>query len=66
MKKGKDLITGCAGFIGSHLVKTLFNNYDVILVDDLSEGSRSNLPKSLQKKLIKKRYRISKILTSKV
>ena len=55
MKKGKYLITGCAGFIGSHLVKTLFNNYDVILVDDLSEGSRSKLPKSLQKKLIRRK-----------
>ena len=48
MKKGKYLITGCAGFIGSH-PENLFNNYDVMLVDDLSEGSRSKLPKSLQK-----------------
>ena len=49
MKKGKYLITGCAGFIGSHLVKLLFKNYGLILVDDLSEGARSKLPKSLQK-----------------
>ena len=49
MKKGKYLITGCAGFIGSHLVNSLFKNYDIILVDDLSEGSKSKLPKLLQK-----------------
>ena len=36
MKKGKYLITGCAGFIGSHLIKKISNKYDLILVDDLS------------------------------
>ena len=55
MKKGKYLITGCAGFIGSHLVKNLYRNYKLILVDDLSEGSIINLPKILRKKLIKKK-----------
>ena len=45
MKKGKYLITGCAGFIGSNLVKRIYKNYELILVDDLSEGSVSNLPK---------------------
>jgi len=55
MKKGKYLITGSAGFIGSNLVKDLYKNYDLILVDDLSEGSISNLPKILRKKLIKKK-----------
>ena len=39
MKKGTYLITGCAGFIGSNLVKKLYKNYELILVDDLSEGS---------------------------
>ena len=53
MKKGKYLITGCAGFIGSNLVKKIYKDYDLILVDDLSEGSLSNLPKILRKKLIK-------------
>ena len=62
MKKGKYLITGCAGFIGSHLVNFLYKNFDVILVDDLSEGSRSNLPKMLQKKLIKRRIQDLKSL----
>ena len=55
MKKKKYLITGCAGFIGSNLVKKIYKDYDLILVDDLSEGSLSNLPKILRKKLIKKK-----------
>ena len=58
MKKGKYLITGCAGFIGSNLVKRIYKNYDLILVDDLSEGSVSNLQKKLRKKLIKKKFKI--------
>lgn len=55
MKKKKYLITGCAGFIGSNLVKKIYKDYDLILVDDLSEGSLSNLPKILRRKLIKKK-----------
>jgi len=55
MKKGKYLITGCAGFIGSNLVKKIHKNYELILVDDLSDGSVLNLPKVLRKKLIRKR-----------
>ena len=30
MKKGKYLITGCAGFIGSKLVKKIYKNYELI------------------------------------
>ena len=55
MKKGQYLITGCAGFIGSNLIKNLYKNYELILVDDLSEGSIKNIPASLRKKLIKKK-----------
>ena len=33
----------------------LDKNYELILVDDLSEGSALNLPKVLRKKLIRKR-----------
>lgn len=55
MKKGKYLITGCAGFIGSNLVERLYKKYNLILVDDLSEGLKSNLPQSIRKKLIKKK-----------
>jgi len=65
MKKGKYLITGCAGFIGSHLVKSLYKNYDLILVDDLSEGSTTNLPSNLRKKVIKKRIQDIKKLKAK-
>ena len=40
------LVTGGAGFIGSHLVKKLVQNsdYRVIVVDNLSSGDISNLP----------------------
>ncbi len=55
MKKGKYLITGCAGFIGSHLTKTIFKDHNLILVDDLSEGKLKNLPFNLRKKIIKKK-----------
>ena len=55
MKKGKYLITGSAGFIGSHLVKKISNEYDLILVDDLSKGSLKFVPKKYRKKLIKKK-----------
>ena len=67
MKKGKYLITGCAGFIGSNLVKRIFKDYELILVDDLLEGSVSNLPKKLRKKLIKKKIQdISKLNVDKL
>ncbi len=55
MQKGKYLITGCAGFIGSHLVKKISDKYNLILVDDLSKGSLKNIEKKLRKKVIKKK-----------
>ena len=67
MKKGKYLITGCAGFIGSNLVKNLYKNHELILVDDLSEGSVINLPNILRKKLIRKKIQnIKKLNTKKI
>lgn len=41
----KSLITGGAGFIGSHLVETcLARGHEVIVLDNLSTGKRENLP----------------------
>jgi len=56
----KALVTGGAGFIGSHLVEELVNNnYEVIVVDDLSTGSLSNL------KLVRKKIKFYKCDISK-
>jgi UDP-glucose 4-epimerase len=41
---GKVLVTGGAGFIGSHLIDDLLElGYDVVCLDDLSGGYRSNV-----------------------
>ncbi len=43
--KGHVVVTGGAGFIGSHVAQQLLDNgYTVKIVDDLSVGRRSNLP----------------------
>ena len=40
----KTLVTGGAGFIGSHLVEALISNkQDVVVIDNLSTGFKSNL-----------------------
>jgi UDP-glucose 4-epimerase len=45
----KSLVTGGAGFIGSHLVDALLERGDDVLVlDDLSSGKRENLSAALQ------------------
>ena len=43
------LVTGGAGFVGSHIVDGLLGRGDhVLVVDDLSTGSRSNLPSEVE------------------
>jgi UDP-glucose 4-epimerase len=47
----RTLITGGAGFIGSHLVDRLLNNgLEVTLIDDLSSGSLENIKRHVGKK----------------
>ncbi len=44
MKKSEALVTGGAGFIGSHLVERLIKkHYKVTVIDDLSSGDLKNL-----------------------
>ena len=49
MKKKKVLVTGGAGFIGSHLCeKLLENNYSVTVIDNLSVGKKKNISKKVK------------------
>ena len=51
MDFGKTMITGGAGFIGSHLTERLIKNgNDVVVLDNLSSGHRSNLKFCLDEK----------------
>ena len=46
------LVTGGAGFVGSHLVKELLSlNKDVVIFDNMSSGFKKNIPDGV--KLIK-------------
>ena len=45
------LITGAAGFVGSNLTKKLLdNNYSIIAIDNLSQGSKKNIEPFLNNK----------------
>ena len=46
--KTKVLVTGGAGFLGSHLCESLLNsNYDVLCIDNYSTGAKDNIAELL-------------------
>ena len=50
-KKKVFLVTGAAGFIGSHMVDYLLNkNFDVIGIDNLKNGRLDNIKHNLKSK----------------
>ena len=51
LKNKKVLITGGAGFVGSHLAISLLDQgYEVVALDNLSTGNYSNIEKLIQNK----------------
>ena len=49
MKKSKVLVTGAAGFLGSHLAEKLAQNGDVVVgVDNMMGGYSDNVPKNIK------------------
>ena len=49
MKKNKVLITGAAGFLGSHLAEKLANIGDTVIgIDNMKGGYADNVPKNIK------------------
>jgi UDP-glucose 4-epimerase len=42
------LVTGGAGFIGSHLMEKLLENHSVKIIDNLSSGRKENIPENVE------------------
>lgn len=62
-RKTKVLITGGAGFIGSHLSNKLSeSDFDVLVVDNLSKGKRSNINTNVT--LVKQDIRSKKFIST--
>ena len=55
MKKNIIVVTGGAGFVGSHLIEKLlkFKKFKIISIDNYSSGSKKNHIKNLRVKYIK-------------
>ena len=53
MKGKKVLVTGGAGFIGSHIAERLVEKNEVVVVDDLSTGKINNIKNLLSNKNLK-------------
>ena len=68
----KSIITGGAGFIGSHLVEKLVNQgHKVLVIDNLTTGKKNNLKRVLNKiRIVKKDIRnfksINKLFKKKI
>ena len=49
MEKNKILVTGAAGFLGSHLAEKLASNGDMVVgVDNMQGGYADNVPKNIK------------------
>ena len=48
MKSKRVLITGGAGFIGSNLVNALYRDNEVVVLDNLHTGKKTNIEKALK------------------
>ena len=48
MKSKRVLITGGAGFIGSNLVNSLYGDNEVVVLDNLHTGKKTNIEKALK------------------